>query len=461
MRSNLESLFIENNTNAIDLFENQIEKYESMRSNDTEINERIDALILKTNQFIDDYIEYSSSRQTTRGRSSFTVSLVIAAFNLLGYDLAAELLTHALDNEILDSFYKPVLGTDVLCSSVFNAIRDGSSNAGSNSFPNSGSTDEKDLYYAIHSFYYRKSTSGRVVIIQDRYDYQQGAMGGGLVGDLVNAMYEAQEEGILIPYYTYIVIDTDKTATNQSETVSISTITNKRYYESHVVLGKDEIKEFSVTFSTSGKKMLQTFGTVDAKIELYDAYNNSLVTPSSIDDAGYGLNSMVIYNFQSCVTYKARVQLYNNSIKSGEFKLIITPAMYMYLIGSGYSELTTYESIWAVTNSNHYTLNTSTLLDNTKVLTFTPSSSGEYVFETECNYNTYIYVLDPRSFKTFSPIDGSTNNVDKLDDNSGSGNNAKVTINLEEGIPYLIIYSLYNIGNTNEIGSMKLHIDKS
>ena len=139
----------------------------------------------------------------------------------MGYDLAAELLTQAKNNNILDSYYSPVLGSDVTVSSVFTSIQNGTVNSGSSAFPNSGTTDEKDLYYAIHAFNYRKSDSGRVVIIEDRYDYAQGAMGGSLTGMIVNEMYNAQVAGVIVPFYTYIVESTSNSPQDQFETVSI------------------------------------------------------------------------------------------------------------------------------------------------------------------------------------------------------------------------------------------------
>lgn len=176
-----------------------------MKSDNQEENAKLDALIRTTSELIDEYTIVSANKETSNRASRVEVAAFIAVFELFGYDLAAELLTHALDNTDLDSYYEPVNGDDVLCSEVFNSIRDGDSQAGSASFENEGTRDEKDLFFAIHLCYYRKSDSGKVVIIQDRYDFEEGAMGESLVGDVVNLMYNAQEAGIKLCHSTHIL----------------------------------------------------------------------------------------------------------------------------------------------------------------------------------------------------------------------------------------------------------------
>lgn len=203
--------------------------------------------------------------------------------------------------------------------------------------------------------------------------------------------------------------------------------------------------------------MIQTFGTKDSQIEILDESYQRLVFVSSTNYNGYSLNAMAMYDFEAGQTYIIRVKLRYSNWDSGEFKVCITPAM--YLVKGGYSQISSYESIWTVTNTTNYRLATSIKTKQTKVLTFTPSSSGTYVFESEGNYDTFIYVLNPQSFKTFSPIDGSENEVDEFNDDDGSSLNAKVSIELKEGIPYLVIYSSYNISSTSE-GSIELHIYK-
>lgn len=360
------------------------------------------------------------------------------------------MLIHARDNDALDSFYSPVLGSDVTVSSVFTNIKNGSTNSGSASFPNSGTTDEKDLYYSIHSFNYRKSNSGRVVIIEDRYDYAQGSMGSSITGMVVNEMYKAQEAGVIVPYYTYIVEKTTKSAQNQFETVSIDSVAERRMLYQNVVLGHSEYKEYTMTFDTSGYKVFQTFGNLDTKIEIFNAQGTSL-TNGSGDDNGYSTNSMVRYYCTAGTTYKVRVSFFSSS-RAGEFMFAVTPAN--GVLNSGSSTLSSYEDIWAVTGYTGYTFNTWTVLNQTKFLTFTAPSSGEYTFEITSEYDTYIYVIDPRSFSMWK-------DDRDFNDDDGEGLNPKIVRELEIGVPYLVVYSSYNIQNSSAIGNISVHIGKN
>ena len=439
-------------TDVITELESLNAKYSALLLNaDEETAGKLQALITTTNELIHDYTFYENS---TRGSFhliySAEVAAAISAFNLLGYDLSAELLIHARDNDALDSFYSPVLGSDVTVSSVFTNIKNGSTNSGSASFPNSGTTDEKDLYYSIHSFNYRKSNSGRVVIIEDRYDYAQGSMGSSITGMVVNEMYKAQEAGVIVPYYTYIVEKTTKSAQNQFETVSIDSVAERRMLYQNVVLGHSEYKEYTMTFDTSGYKVFQTFGNLDTKIEIFNAQGTSL-TNGSGDDNGYSTNSMVRYYCTAGTTYKVRVSFFSSS-RAGEFMFAVTPAN--GVLNSGSSTLSSYEDIWAVTGYTGYTFNTWTVLNQTKFLTFTAPSSGEYTFEITSEYDTYIYVIDPRSFSMWK-------DDRDFNDDDGEGLNPKIVRELETGVPYLVVYSSYNIQNSSAIGNISVHIGKN
>ena len=118
------------------------------------------------------------------------VASVIAYFNNKGYILSAELLTHAKDNDDLDSIYVPVNRGILYQSSVFMNIVNGTSTYGSSVFPDEVDTVHKDLYNAIHSFYYSRSESGRVVVIQDRYDFTSGGY-NSIAGIAVETMCAA------------------------------------------------------------------------------------------------------------------------------------------------------------------------------------------------------------------------------------------------------------------------------
>ena len=73
-----------------------------------------------------------------------------------------------------------------------------------------------------------------------------------------------------------------------------------------------------------------------------------------------------------------------------------------------------------------------------------PASTCFYTFEITGTADTYLYVIDPRSV--------NLTKSNEYDDDSGEEYNAALTIALEKGVPYLIIFCGYNpsyeYGNT-------------
>ena len=100
------------------------------------------------------------------------VAAVIAYFGSCGYELSCELLIHARDNNKLDSVYTPVNWNRINASGVVGRLKSGKeSTSGSAVFENTGSTIEKDLYYAIHCFNYTFDAQKHIFTLTDRYDY--------------------------------------------------------------------------------------------------------------------------------------------------------------------------------------------------------------------------------------------------------------------------------------------------
>lgn len=164
------------------------------------------ALITTLEEMRDEYALYTAGISTYKFHAIYSpaVTAVVAYFNLMGYKLSAELLTHAKDNTVLNSNYYPANGQRVKSSSTFTNIAKGTKTSGSASFANTGNTEQKDLYYAIHSFNWTKSSANsRTVTIRDRYDFAPGDY-SGIAGIAVDTMYKAQEAGVIIPYYVNI-----------------------------------------------------------------------------------------------------------------------------------------------------------------------------------------------------------------------------------------------------------------
>lgn len=434
-----------NETNVTNELNNQIYYYQTLLENSTDEEQikQIKSLISTTEELIDEYNSYSNSALT---RGSFNliyspaVASVLAYFNACGYTLAAELLTHARDNEDLDSIYVPVNKDAVLSSNIYEEIKNGTTYEGTSSFPNSGSTNDKDLYYAIHSFYFSKSISNRAIVIQDRYDYAASNDYGSIGGVAVDLMYSAQENGVLIPYYSVITHNFSGTSVNQSEIVSISL--NQKYFEDKVTLGKGEYKDYYITFSKGSTKVFQTLGTKDSYLYIYDSLGNLL---ASNDDSGYSLNSLIKYYCSANVQYIIRVKFFSTSYY-GETKIIVTPSY--GALSSDSSTLSSYESIYNTSSSN-FTFSTFSSKGYVRLLTYTPSERANYSIETEGDIDTYIYVIDPRSTYLITSSD--------YNDDGGESFNAKISKDLSANIPYLIIYSRWYLLGDNSSFISKIY----
>ena len=73
-------------------------------------------------------------------------------------------------------------------------------------------------------------------------------------------------------------------------------------------------------------------------------------------------------------------------------------------------------------------------------------------------FDNYLYVIDPRSSEKI------VSNVDYNDDGGGNGQ-AKITRTLEKNVPYLIIYSQWNLSapftNLDEGDDLRVKISKN
>lgn len=223
---------------------------------------------------------------------------------------------------------------------------------------------------------------------------------------------------------------------NLSQTLNIAA--NNRYTEKIVNLQPGQYIEYNITFASSGNKLIQTFGSKDARIYLYDSEYNLLVQN---DDSGYSLNSLLNYTVEAGVNYILKVKFYDGS-QFGKIKVGITPASSVY---------STYENIWnAEGTSITYLFPTS--LNTTRVMTFTPTESGTYKFTTnydgDTRIDTYLYVIDPNSTNSY------------LYNDDGAGDlQATLSTNLVAGRTYFIIVSTYNITTTS--GDLTLNITKT
>lgn len=193
----------------------QISDYQTKSKNaaSSEESSKIERLITTTENLIQDYSNYKQSQSsyiTTQGIYdpvySAAVATVVAYFEMNDYNLAAELLTHASDNDEAGSEYYPVYG--FLCgdSPVTLGIWNSSGPLSSSGvFPKNSfqSAELNDLYYAIHKFNYKKYLLDGYLEINDPYDYDTGDY-TGVASVAINTMVKAQDAGIIVPYQVII-----------------------------------------------------------------------------------------------------------------------------------------------------------------------------------------------------------------------------------------------------------------
>lgn len=209
------------------------------------------------------------------------------------------------------------------------------------------------------------------------------------------------------------------------------TVNNGRYYESIFTLRKGEVARFSVKFNYAGKRMIQTFGTLDTYIEIYDDSNTKVAYN---DDDGYNFNAFINYQFEDSKMYYINVRFCSNST-SGKVKLAITAGDYgnsfnsleKVEIDTGYQNV--YESYLSKGRTKVFTLQTTN--DLYSIYTWYPSSK----------IDLYLYLIDPRSVDAISSSQTAAN---VYNDDGLSDNQAKIEKELIKDVPYVLIVSAYN-----------------
>lgn len=370
----------------------------------------------------------NSSNNSRESMYSNAITAAATYFSTFGYDLAEELILHFGSNTNLDSTYNPIYGDKVLLSSVYNSICNSNIKEGSDEFPNSGNTNDKDLYNAIHNFKYFKSASNRAVIIQDRYDFDPDDS-YGLTSSIISILVAGQDAGYLLPFYTVIEHTYSGTSQNQSKTFTVAT--SDRIFEDVTTLSEGEMVDYYITFPYGGEKVIQTFGTKDTYLYVYEP-NGQIIDAN--DDGGYMLNAFLNCNLEANVQYKIRIIL-ENSDDYGIVKLSITWPDGIY--SSGVNHLNYFSQIYS-SNSNSVTLNNTMTLHHAKFIVYHPQTTEKYVVATYGNYDTYLYIIDPRS--TYRTIGSKFEN-----DDGGTNYNAYIATFLAKNIDYLIIFSHYSM----------------
>jgi len=211
----------------------------------------------------------------------------------------------------------------------------------------------------------------------------------------------------------------------------INIAANNRYTEKVVSLEPYTFKEYYLKFSVAGNKVIQTFGTKDTRLYLYDSNMNLL---EQDDDDGYSTNALISYDFVADTTYILRVKFYSGS-DSGDIRLAVVPTYHHDNYESAYGPYKLTTVSWSLSNDSVALFRYK--FDSAGTVTFTMSSST--------NTDTYLYVIDPASTSMMTKYTGSNPGASNLyDDDSGSGLQAMLTKTVQANKEYLVIISFYN-----------------
>jgi hypothetical protein len=145
--------------------------------------------------------------------------------------------------------------------------------------------------------------------------------------------------------------------TLETLTKNINFYDTTRYREEIIELYPSQDKEFIITFETAGKKVIQTFGSYNTRLYIYDSFGNTIAYDYS---DGYSLNTFYILESDANTTYTIRV-CFASSNQNGTFKLGIYPTIF--------SGITDFEDIANFNMGSSFTLNGTTQLNCSSVFT--------------------------------------------------------------------------------------------
>ena len=218
-----ELLYEENTSVSLEMYK-QIERYSELAKNaegqelarllsliesSTRLLEKHQKVrgVAGTNEKTKTYARASSMKEEVVTREEVlqsAIASVISFFNTFNYRLSAELLTQMYANNSLDCLYYPVNANRTLQSTAVAEIMSKDVSAGTGAFENEGNDVQRDNYFSLHNFRYAKTKNGTLVIT-DRYDYSPNDNFGVIQDVPIQMMYEAQEKGLLTPYYVVIM----------------------------------------------------------------------------------------------------------------------------------------------------------------------------------------------------------------------------------------------------------------
>ncbi len=217
---------------------------------------------------------------------------------------------------------------------------------------------------------------------------------------------------------------------SSTKTDSINSFSHTMYYEDINTLTAGQIVVYTFRSENAGIKLLQTMGQDRTVISIFKNGVLEKVNTSS----GYEGNALLSYNFDAVSsgnTYTIMVHFLDID-KAGNIKLTLTPAN-----GASTTPADMINSYGQIA-----TVTTNAPLESvaepyyTKVARFVPTTTGSYTIELEDNgaSQTYLAVID-LTLNTAITIDNTQNG------GGGAYANTQITMNMEAGHAYLIVYS--------------------
>ena len=206
--------------------------------------------------------------------------------------------------------------------------------------------------------------------------------------------------------------------------------TSDPFYETKIYRYKD----YYFKPTTSGKYIVQTFGSKSTTLIFLDANYNTI----AYNQSGYGLsNSYYLLDADSSTHYYIRLELHPLR-ETGTTRLCITPTSQSY----------TYSWNLSLVRSNNVSTNVPLSKNTAGVFYFSPSTAGSFEIKSTDSRDTVLFAYD---------VNSATNSA--FDDDSGldHGRQARIVMNMSPSTSYYIVVSFYSNNNS---GPLNLTITK-
>ncbi len=226
---------------------------------------------------------------------------------------------------------------------------------------------------------------------------------------------------------------------------------SSRYTERVIDILPSHYKEYQVTFSSAGNRVIQTFGantlSHDGFLEIFNIDGTRL---DYDDDSGYENNALISFYFEANTTYIIRVKFCVTSTYFGNIRLAIIPT----------NDYSTYEDIYNLTDYS-LGLTWNFIQNNVRLLTYQYSTTRDLTMNLSSEIDTYLYIIDPRSTELTHIADGTTTKgLDSLynDDHDGL-RDSEITKTFDAEVPYLVIASAINPSLSTSVGEFYLDFE--